>query len=130
MSINSDGVKSPAEIIEALRQSKGMTQQALAQGAGYNSTQALSKKLRADGGFSIPELIALARVLDVHPIDIISAAWPEVLGSNPKSELIATIIKMSEDEAEHLLSMVIDVNALRRSKSSSTSGRRSAGSAS
>lgn len=124
MPSDSEDVKSPAQIIESLRIERGMTQQTLAERAGYNSTQALSKKLKGNGRFTVPEIITIAEQLEVPPLQILGTAWPDIFDDEAQahlfqlaqqialdSEFLTTVVKLfgnlAEEERKQVLETLI-----------------------
>ena len=81
--------------IKARRKQLGMTQEELAQKAGYNSIASISKIERGDRSFPIEQIVPIAKALDVTPAWIMGWDKPESSESKTIDRLMAYAKKMN-----------------------------------
>lgn len=125
------------EYLRALLKRAGVTQTELADRLGIQQTS-VSVWVRGKGRPEVDRIIAIAHALEMDPAELLLVWWPQfsnisdvtvpevVLTADKvdgRLKLIATITEMTEEDADHLLELLEDLDKVRAVKGSP--GRRS-----
>jgi hypothetical protein len=116
-----NGVEQLREIVDAARGSETYASLAFRLG---ESEQWLSNKLRGARKIDVPEVVRLGTALDLDPVELVMARWPELRAVDPMARLRVILAGATASELEAIERTVEQLMGDRAARRSTKRARR------